>query len=95
MPKPAADESGEDELWIYDESGEDEEEASEEEGEEAEEDEECNKCHEFGELTLCDYCPKAYHAKCAGLQEPPHGNAIFTCGTSWPCVLYWQIAGVG
>ncbi|GAB5030226.1 chd3-type chromatin-remodeling factor pickle-like [Nannochloropsis oceanica] len=80
MPKAAADESSEDELWIYDE--EDEDEAAEErdgEGEETEEDEECNKCHDFGELILCDYCPKAYHAKCAGLQEPPHGNAIFTC----------------
>ena len=82
MPKAAADESGEDELWIYsEEEGDDEatEEEGDEEGEEGEEDEECNKCHEFGELTLCDYCPKAYHAKCAGLQEPPHGNAIFIC----------------
>lgn len=67
---------------MYEEE-EEEETAAEPQGEEGEEEdddnEECEICHDIGELILCDYCPKALHAKCAGLVEAPHGNAIFTC----------------
>lgn len=56
-------------AWHYEEHDEDEaNDDDEEDDEDLEVDDECQKCHETGELVLCDYCPKGYHINCAGLK---------------------------
>ncbi|KNC81387.1 hypothetical protein SARC_06292 [Sphaeroforma arctica JP610] len=37
---------------------------------------ECYHCGDDGSLTLCDmnFCPKAYHVGCLGLEKAPHGQ---------------------
>lgn len=70
------DEEEEDEEWLYEEEEIDDSALEEDDAEYLTEanDEECGICKDIGELVLCDYCPKAYHAKCVGLKVRIRGG---------------------